>query len=375
VESFVPNLNRPPIRTKPGSVPLCRFCTNEPYQCQFASSKTTTVFENWNDIKPRVDFGRVAAALLGPAVKREGRRLLWPCPYHDDRNPSFAVDPQSGTWKCWPCNLGGDAPKLILKLKRMTFPEAIRLVTELAGIVTTSEPSASPAPRPATGLIVSKPAKAAIRPPERLSGLPLADALSLVHNAAGRLWEPEGAKALAYLHDHGLTDETIRAARLGVVRSVSIPTREVDRCYSAQGVVIPWFDGDRLSLVKIRQPKGRQPKYAEAFRYRPGIFPDPAVIEPGHPLIITEGEIDCLLLAQEPRDLAAVVTLGSASSNPDSGILMELMPATPWFVALDGDEAGDESASCWPARADRVRPPGSFKDWTEAVQGRVNLRR
>ena len=131
-------------------------------------------------------------------------------------------------------------------------------MAELSGIVTPSGRSASPPPRPATQAAASKPAKAASPPPERSSGLPLADALALVTEAAGRLWTPEGTEALAYLHDRGLTDETIRAARLGVVASVSIPTREGDRCYQARGVVIPWFDGDRLALVKIRQPEGSE---------------------------------------------------------------------------------------------------------------------
>jgi hypothetical protein len=200
-------------------------------------------------------------------------------------------------------------------------------------------------------------------------------ALALVTDAAGRLWTPEGTEALAYLHNRGPTDETIRAARLGVVKTVSIPTREGDRCYQAQGVVIPWFDGDRLALVKIRQPKPRKPKYAEAFRDRPGIFPDPTVIEPGRPLVIVEGEFDALLLGQELRDLAAVMTLGSASSRPDLTTRSELLAAAPWFIATDADAAGDKAADGWPAVARRVRPPGGVKDWTELWQaGRNSIR-
>jgi hypothetical protein len=51
------------------------------------------------------------------------------------------------------------------------------------------------------------------------------------------------------------------------------------------------------------------------------------------------------------------------------------MAAAPWFVALDHDPAGDKAAAGWPARAVRVRPPGAFKDWTDAAQAGVNLRR
>src|SRR3954447_13418056 len=94
---------------------------------------------DWNDIKGRVDLARVVTALLGPAAKRQGRRLLWPCPFHNDQNPSFEVDPRRGTWKCWPCNLGGDAPALVMRLKGEPFPEAVRVVAELSGIVAASK--------------------------------------------------------------------------------------------------------------------------------------------------------------------------------------------------------------------------------------------
>jgi hypothetical protein len=126
--------------------------------------------------------------------------------------------------------------------------------------------------------------------------------------------------------------------------------------------------------VKVRQPEGTEPKYAEAFRDRPRIFPDPAVIEPGRPLVIVEGEFDALLLGQELRDLATVVTLGSASSLPHLTALAEMLAAAPWFIATDADPAGDKAAITWHASALRVRPPPPFNDWTEASQGGINLR-
>ena len=330
---------------------------------------------DWSAIRDRIDLARVATALLGPAAKRQSRRLFWPCPFHDDSHPSFEVDLERRTWKCWPCNLGGDAAELVKLKNGVAFPEAVRVVAELSGIVTPSRRSANPTPRPATAPPAGKPAKAASPPPERPSGLTLADALALLTEAATRLWTSEGTETLAYLHGRGLRDETIRAARLGWTPGVMIPTREGDRCYQARGVVIPWFDGDRLALVKIRQPEGSKPKYAEAFRDRPGIFPDRAVIEPGGPLVIVEGEFDALLLGQEIGHLAVVVTLGSASSRPDLATRAKMLAACPWYIATDSDEAGDKAASDWPAVARRVRPPGAFKDWTEAAQAGMNLRR
>jgi Toprim-like len=188
--------------------------------------------------------------------------------------------------------------------------------------------------------------------------------LKLVEEAAKRIWTPEGASALEYLQNRGLTEATIRAARLGYKPS-GWPS----------GIVIPWFDHDRLAMVKIRRPEGSTPKYAEAFRDRPSIYPAPSVVRIGKPLIVVEGEFDALLLGQELGKLAAVATLGSASARPEAAILGRMLAAAPWFIATDADDAGDRSASGWPARAIRVRPPDPFKDWTEARQAGVNLAR
>ncbi len=323
---------------------------------------------NWDDIKDRIDMAAIATALFGPAPKRSGRRLLWPCPFHADHDPSLQVDPAERRWKCWPCNLGGDAPALVMRLKGVGFPEAVRVVAELAGIVAPSgKPARLPPPSRGPRPPAAGPAKAAGVAPEPSSGLPLADALTAVADAEQRLWSPEGADALEYLRrDRGLRDETVRAARLGWTPGVMLPTSNGARFWRASGITIPWWDRDRLALVKIRQPEGRAPKYAEAFRDRPRIYPGPGGIRTAKPLIVTEGEFDALLLGQELGELAAVVTLGSASARPGSDILGVMLAAPIWYLAHDADEAGDRSAEGWPARARRVRPPAPFKDWTEA---------
>ena len=191
----------------------------------------------------------------------------------------------------------------------MTFPEAVAYLT---GGPTPTRPGKAP------GRPVAKPKPV---PPPEPSGLPEADALALVADAAARLWRPEGADALAYLTGprRCLSLETIRAARLGWTPGVMVPTRDGDRSFRALGVVIPWFDGDRLALVKIRQPDGRRPKYAEAFRdpARVVCYPSPETIRPGRPLVMPEGEFDALALGEALGELAAVVTLGSASVQPD----------------------------------------------------------
>ena len=64
--------------------------------------------------------------------------------------------------------------------------------------------------------------------------------------------------------------------------------------------------------------------------------PRPAIIEPGKPLVIVEGEFDALVLGQTLGDLAAVVTLGSASSQPEAATLVEAARRRPVVCEATG---------------------------------------
>jgi hypothetical protein len=80
-----------------------------------------------------------------------------------------------------------------------------------------------------------------------------------------------------------------------------------------------------------------------------------------------------LLLSQQIDDLVRVITLGSASNRPAGSVLDAMLAAPVWYLALDGDQAGDRSAAAWPARARRVRPPAPHKDWGDVHKAGRNL--
>ena len=202
------------------------------------------------------------------------------------------------------------------------------------------------------------PVRAAVSPPDGPTGLPPADALSMVDEAAVRLWEPSGSEALAYLRGRGLTPESIRQARLGWADKIRLPKRDGIGTWTLSGITVPWHDGHRLARVKVRRlglSKGA--RYIEAFASGPRVYPGPEAIRPGTPLIIVEGEFDCMLMQQEVEHLASVATFGSASSRPDPSLWLTIARCSEVFVALDGDDAGDRAAAEWGGRSIRVRPP------------------
>src|SRR5438034_8275091 len=96
---------------------------------------------DWSKLRDRVDLAAVATALLGIAPGRRGergRRLWWLCPFHEDKNPSFAIDPGKSWWRCYGCGEHGDAANLVMRLQGWTFPEAVRWLAEQAGVETSS---------------------------------------------------------------------------------------------------------------------------------------------------------------------------------------------------------------------------------------------
>ena len=334
---------------------------------------------DWKAERERIDLAAAVTKLIGPASKRRGesgRKLWWSCPLgtHPDANPSFCIDPGKPWWKCWGCGESGDAANLVMRLESMTFPESVNYLTGgLAPAGPRGPRKAHPPPAP--------------RPPAKPSGMPEDVALALVEDSAASLWTVEGEDALAYLTGpRRLSHESIRAARLGWT------PRADGVAWQPPGVIIPWYFGDRLAMVKVRPedswrdgyrerfPDRRQPpKYLEAFRdpARVVCYPDPASIRAGRPLVVTEGEFDALTLGEALGELAAVVTLGSASAEITPAVMSRFLAAPTWYVAMDNDPAGEVAAAKWAdlPRARRVRPPSPYKDWGDCTADGVNLAR
>ena len=73
------------------------------------------------------------------ALKRTGNRYQGLCPFHQDRNPSFSVTPESGRYKCWACGESGDIFNWVMKTRNVEFVEALQLLAEQAGVTLRSQ--------------------------------------------------------------------------------------------------------------------------------------------------------------------------------------------------------------------------------------------
>lgn len=62
------------------------------------------------------------------------RSLKACCPFHDDKDPSFSVNPKGQFFFCFGCGVGGDVIKFLMLYEHMGFAEALFELAEHAGI-------------------------------------------------------------------------------------------------------------------------------------------------------------------------------------------------------------------------------------------------
>ncbi|MDA8099971.1 MAG: DNA primase [Nitrospiraceae bacterium] len=78
------------------------------------------------------------------SLKRTGKNWQGLCPFHNEKTPSFSVNPDKQIFHCFGCGAGGDVFKFLELQEGLNFPEAVRKLAERSGItLPESRPQAS----------------------------------------------------------------------------------------------------------------------------------------------------------------------------------------------------------------------------------------
>lgn len=141
------------------------------------------------------------AESYGLKLKRTGSSFLALCPFHNEKTPSFNINPQMQIFKCFGCGVGGGVFKFVQLMERCEFVEAVELCAQRGGIELVYD---GRSPSGAPGQAEDK------RKPLRWANKIAFDYFRAAYN------DPqEGRIAREYLNSRGFTPETIEAWGLG----------------------------------------------------------------------------------------------------------------------------------------------------------------
>src|SRR5215218_4298102 len=83
-------------------------------------------------VKEAADIVEIVSAHTD--LRRQGERFVGLCPFHDERTPSFSVDPREKLYYCFGCEAGGDVFRFVEEKEGLSFPEAVERLGERYGV-------------------------------------------------------------------------------------------------------------------------------------------------------------------------------------------------------------------------------------------------
>jgi DNA primase len=291
-----------------------------------------------------------------PALRKSGALWVACCPFHDEKTPSFKVDPRRGTWHCFgACGAGGDQISFIERCDNLAFMDALEILAARTGVAL---------PRRRT----EEPAEDAKR-----------ESIRRVLDHAVRffrreLMRPEGARALRYAEERKLSPAILESFSVGYapangqalvqdLRAAGLPFESAVAAGLArqndQGRAYDFFRGRWMIPIRDHQGHvvgfgGRRlddddasgPKYvntAETPLFHKGslIYAlDRAIAHvrrSGH-VVLVEGYTD--VMAAHQVGLENVVAVLGTATTDDHAALLRKSGARRISLVFDGDEAG-----------------------------------
>ncbi len=285
-------------------------------------------------------------------LKKAGANYVACCPFHNEKSPSFTVSQSKQFYHCFGCGAHGTAIGFVMEHGGLGFVDA---VDELARGIGVTVPRETPAP----GQVQHK----------------IAPDLYEVMQSATRYYRDQlkqSPRAIEYLKRRGLSGEI--AVRFGIGYAPEgwqnlegIVSSYQDSSLLETGLVIENDEGKRYDRFRDRimfpivNTRGQvigfggrvldkgEPKYLnspetalfEKGRELYGLFQAQKAIRASHQLLVVEGYMDVVALAQHGVEYA-VATLGTATTPYHVQKLLRLTDKV--VFCFDGDTAGQRAA-------------------------------
>ena len=314
-----------------------------------------------DDLKERIRAAVDIVTVIGERIplKKAGRNFVARCPFHQEKTPSFNVNPERQIYHCFGCGAGGDVFSFLMEHDKVSFPEALRTLAAKAGIALPDRQSARARTNEQARDIYYR-----------------ANALAREYFIAALNDPAKGEAARRYLERRGLTKDTIATFGLGfapdawdgfmayarpkglsyevLANAGLLVQNEQGRFYDRfRGrVMFPVVNDSGRTVAfgaRTLDPAG-EPKYLNSSespvyqkgRILYGLYHARDAIRQENSVLIVEGYMDVLQLMQAGiRNVVA--TCGTALTREHGAILRRY--ADRIILLFDGDEAGIRAAS------------------------------
>ncbi len=303
------------------------------------------------EIRSRSDIVEVIGAHV--RLKRAGRNFVGLCPFHNEKTPSFSVNPERGFFHCFGCGAGGTVFNFLMRMEGLSFPEALRALAERYGIVL---------PQREEGGLSTSDREAMVRANQTAAEF-------FFHV----LWNtPDGTLGRDYLKSRGVAIETARTFMLGFApaRPASLARALEKRGLLETGVklgLVRREDGGVCDMFRarlmfpIRDPQARviafggrvldqrlpkyinspeSPLYSKA-RSLYGLYEARQAIARADRAVVVEGYFDAISL-WEAGFKEVVASLGTALTVEQLRVLSRYTRNV--IACFDGDEAGRKAS-------------------------------
>ena len=299
-------------------------------------------------IKQRLDIIDVASDYLKLTKAGSNHKAL--CPFHTEKTPSFIINPERQTWHCFgACGVGGDVIELVIKIEKINFSEALKILAQRAGVQLNNNSG-----------------------PDKNSRLYEINFEACEFYKA-QLELPEGKKAKEYIDKRGINDEASETFEFGfssytnsnlVSKLTSIGFKEIEIIQSGLAIkrennqVRDFFYG-RL-MIPIKNSNGRvigfgarvlddsNPKYINTpstpiFDKKSvlfGLSVASKAIREDNSVVVVEGYLD-VITAYQFGFKNVVASMGTALTANQVGSLKSR--TNNFVLAMDSDSAGREA--------------------------------
>ncbi|MCX7787777.1 MAG: DNA primase [Spirochaetes bacterium] len=299
-------------------------------------------------ITAKVDFLELVGQYT--TLQRMGDRYRGLCPFHQEKTPSFYVQPDKRLFYCFGCGKGGNLFQFVMEVEHLTFPDAVHRLAEKVGIHLD--------PYDEKSLEKGKKQDAILHLLKRVAGS--------FHYIL--MQTSQGTPALKYLRARGLEDSIISKFQLGyapadpywlkkflekknfsrelLLESGLFAPRSPDRAFFFHRIMFPIYSsqGDVVAFGG-RILSGEGPKYlnsAESALFKKGeslygFYQGREEIRKTRTVVLVEGYMDVIALHQAGIEIA-VAPLGTSLTAAQVRLLKRFADRVILF--FDQDEAG-----------------------------------